>query len=63
MVLVVEAISIIFNAYKYFKETYATLSANEVALQQLLDEIFLYEALVLIYAEKIQGTAGASRDR
>jgi len=63
MVLVAEAVSIIFNAYKYFKETYEKLSANEVTLQQLLDEIFLYEALIRIYAEKIQSTAGPSQDR
>jgi hypothetical protein len=50
---IVETVSVIFRAYKYFKETYRQLGANEVSLQQLLEEIFLYEALILIYAEKI----------
>jgi hypothetical protein len=44
--------SLIASAYKFFKETYGQLKENEEALQQLLDELFLYEPLILIYAEQ-----------
>jgi hypothetical protein len=50
---VVEAICAIGCAYKYLKETYRLLKQNEDDVRDLLDEVFLYEGLLDIYAKEV----------
>ena len=51
---IIETIGLIFQAYSYFKDTYRALRENEELLRDVLDEIFLYEALIGIYAQKLR---------
>ncbi len=51
---IIDTIGLIFQAYSYFKDTYKTLRENEDLLRDLLDEIFLYEALIGIHAQKLK---------
>jgi hypothetical protein len=51
---ILETINLIFQAYSYFKDTYRTLRENEELLRDVFDEIFLYEALIQLYSQKIR---------
>ncbi len=52
--MILDTIGLIFHAYTYLKDKYRTLRENEELLRDVLEEIFLYEALIGIYSQKLQ---------
>jgi hypothetical protein len=58
---ILATIAAILQTYSYFKNTYRTLQENEVVLREVFDEIFLYEKIIEIYAQKIKDDANLSQ--
>ncbi len=51
--LLLDTVTLICQAFAYFKDTYRTLRENEEAMRDVLDELLIYEALIGIYAQKL----------